>query len=277
MERRGVDNMRRIIDKNEKGFTLAELLIVVAIIAVLVAVSIPIFTSQLEKARAATCMANRRALYGELSASYMTDEGNYKKPDLDKYTCPSKGNITYSEKDGIFTVECSVHTKKWNDNTVPDLYDLIFKDYVGSTVDSTAVKNNNTNADKLEAVKKALAEKGIDLDALGAASWRVTGDAGAQRFEWSTVDISKVNVGQTIPVIRYRFDGTYGKMYSVWLYTVGEGVGGGYNVIKTQGKEIPASASASAADKESIDNIIEIYNKYVSTQKIDNEPIPTIG
>ena len=35
--------------ENKKGFTLAELLIVVAIIAVLVAISIPIFTSQLEK------------------------------------------------------------------------------------------------------------------------------------------------------------------------------------------------------------------------------------
>ena len=47
--------------KNEKGFTLAELLIVVAIIAVLVAVSIPIFTAQLEKAREETDAANWRA------------------------------------------------------------------------------------------------------------------------------------------------------------------------------------------------------------------------
>ena len=41
--------MFKRVKKNKKGFTLAELLIVVAIIAVLVAISIPIFTSQLEK------------------------------------------------------------------------------------------------------------------------------------------------------------------------------------------------------------------------------------
>jgi prepilin-type N-terminal cleavage/methylation domain-containing protein len=45
-----------------RGFTLAELLIVVAIIAVLVAVSIPIFNTQIKKARLATCEANRRSL-----------------------------------------------------------------------------------------------------------------------------------------------------------------------------------------------------------------------
>ena len=39
--------------RGKNGFTLAELLIVVAIIAVLVAISIPIFTSQLKKARLA--------------------------------------------------------------------------------------------------------------------------------------------------------------------------------------------------------------------------------
>ena len=37
--------------KNTKGFTLAEVLIVVSVIAVLVAISIPIFTTQLHKSR----------------------------------------------------------------------------------------------------------------------------------------------------------------------------------------------------------------------------------
>ena len=48
---------------NNKGFTLAELLIVVAIIAVLVAIAIPVFTTQLERSRETTDVANLRAAY----------------------------------------------------------------------------------------------------------------------------------------------------------------------------------------------------------------------
>ena len=58
--------------ENNKCFTLAELLIVVAIIAVLVAISIPIFTSQLEKSREAVDMANLRSAYAECAAEVLT-------------------------------------------------------------------------------------------------------------------------------------------------------------------------------------------------------------
>ena len=61
------------IKKRTKGFTLAELLIVVAIIAVLVAVSIPIFTAQTEKAKAATDMANVRAAKAAAVTDYLTN------------------------------------------------------------------------------------------------------------------------------------------------------------------------------------------------------------
>ena len=57
--------------KNNKGFTLAELLIVVAIIAVLVAIAIPVFTTQLERSREATDMSNIRAAYAEAVADYL--------------------------------------------------------------------------------------------------------------------------------------------------------------------------------------------------------------
>ena len=60
--------------KNKRnGFTLAELLIVVAIIGVLVAVSIPVFSQQLEKSREATDLANVRSAYAELMADVMDD------------------------------------------------------------------------------------------------------------------------------------------------------------------------------------------------------------
>ena len=54
---------------NKKGFTLAELLIVVAIIAVLVAIAIPVFSAQLEKSREATDVANIRSAYAEVVAA----------------------------------------------------------------------------------------------------------------------------------------------------------------------------------------------------------------
>ena len=48
-------------------------MIVVAIIAVLVAISIPVFTSQLEKAREATDLANIRAAYAEVMVKALDD------------------------------------------------------------------------------------------------------------------------------------------------------------------------------------------------------------
>jgi|GEM_PF-3313502 len=72
--------------KRKNGFTLAELLFVVAIIAVLVAIAIPVFTRQLERARETTDLANIRAAYAalldgviagsETSPSYQAD-GSY--------------------------------------------------------------------------------------------------------------------------------------------------------------------------------------------------------
>ena len=62
--------------KNNKGFTLAELLIVVAIIAVLVAIAIPVFTQQLEKSREATDASNIRAAYAEVMTDALVDSKN---------------------------------------------------------------------------------------------------------------------------------------------------------------------------------------------------------
>lgn len=70
--------------KNKKGFTLMEMLIVVAIIAVLVAIAIPVLSNNLHKARVAADWANVRAFYASLQADYlMTGEHVQEYNDLD--------------------------------------------------------------------------------------------------------------------------------------------------------------------------------------------------
>ncbi len=68
--------MKRLLHKRitKKGFTLAELLIVVAILAILVAVSIPIFTAKLADAKKATDEANMRACKALVANAIITGE-----------------------------------------------------------------------------------------------------------------------------------------------------------------------------------------------------------
>lgn len=93
---------------NRKGFTLAELLIVVAIIAVLVAVAIPVFGSQLEKSREAADLANVRAAYAKVLTE--ANMGIYNEPvtvklkqkqyDWQSADVITIGGISHSVKEG---------------------------------------------------------------------------------------------------------------------------------------------------------------------------------
>lgn len=59
--------------QNKKGFTLMEMLIVVAIIAVLVAIAIPVFNGALTKSKEAADVANVRATYAEWQTAMLTE------------------------------------------------------------------------------------------------------------------------------------------------------------------------------------------------------------
>ena len=86
---------------NKKGFTLAELLIVVAIIAILVAIAIPAFSGSLNKAKVAADEANLRAAYAEVMAQYLTEQVSCEKTtQAMQYT----GSVTVQTTNGTSTI-----------------------------------------------------------------------------------------------------------------------------------------------------------------------------
>ena len=121
------DMIKRIREERE-GFTLAELLIVVAIIAVLVAIAIPVFNTQLHKAQDATDEANARSLYADLQADYLASaDKSYDKaswagaPTSGTSITPGNTGNTFTLSDGqVITVKnCTVTPtfvpgKGWN-------------------------------------------------------------------------------------------------------------------------------------------------------------------
>ena len=60
--------------KNKKGFTIVELVIVIAVIAILAAVLIPTFSGVIEKAQKSAAEQNAANLYKEYIASLGADE-----------------------------------------------------------------------------------------------------------------------------------------------------------------------------------------------------------
>ena len=72
---KGTD-MKEMIKKMREergGFTLAELLVVVAIVAVLVAIAVPLFSSSLTSAEDAVKKANERSVKAEVTTGYLAD------------------------------------------------------------------------------------------------------------------------------------------------------------------------------------------------------------
>lgn len=99
--------------QNKNGFTLMEMLIVIAIIAVLIAVAIPVFASQLEKAREATDIANVRSAYAQVSTEALLGDSEatvtvnlkQKQTDWQSVDPVNIGGIVHSKNQG--------DTKNW--------------------------------------------------------------------------------------------------------------------------------------------------------------------
>lgn len=69
------------MERNNNGFTLVELVVVISILGVLIAILAPGYTSKIHKAKVATDWANVKSYYNEIQTDYMfTDKYNPKVP-----------------------------------------------------------------------------------------------------------------------------------------------------------------------------------------------------
>ena len=113
--------------RNQKGFTIMEMLIVVAIIAILVAIAIPTFNNALTKSKEAADVANIRAAYAEVMLDYMMDGKKPTKADVTKKIGTLNDNtalkvedtqITYTAKELKNSADGST-TFKWSLTETP--------------------------------------------------------------------------------------------------------------------------------------------------------------
>ena len=220
--------------KNRRGgFTLMEMLIVVAIIAVLVGVAIPVFSAQLEKTRAGVCMANRRSLQSVLTTAYMSDPDTVPLdadnstiavadyPHNEDYDCPSGGTISaYLDDNSIALVACSKHNQgSLGDKTVIGKLNDVFGSLNVNHIDSGAMERASSWSEEAAAKLK---EQGVELANLNAVSWRYDkGKDGKSFFYWSMEDVKKMTVGGK-PTLTICYNFKSGN-YSIWEAKITEG------------------------------------------------------
>lgn len=146
--------LKKKLGKNG-GFTLVEMLIVVAIIAILIAISIPMFSAALEKTRHAVDDANMRDAISMANIEYLTNQDKYDGSGTDKTfyyqvdesvednggTNAHRGELVDSEDDENYD-EDKVVTSKCTGSGADDCS----ADRVGALLKVTIAKNGDITA-----------------------------------------------------------------------------------------------------------------------------------
>ncbi len=226
--------------RNSRGFTLAELLITVAIIGVLVAISIPVFASQTEKSREATDLSNVRAAYAEVMAEAITENMEYqaktvplkqKQDDWQSADSVTIGGITHAKGEGDTdhwkgipgageTCTVSFDSKRgilfdWTGGSGDGNESgpaINFSEDIHGIVEGTGLltqyktsmfemDSKSPNSGMVPQVEKLLGADSL----LKHGTWAYLGDTRdgfkSTYLFWTSVDTNAVGAGQTIPVI----------------------------------------------------------------------------
>ena len=207
--------------KYRRGFTLIEMVVVIAIIGVLLALAAPMFSSFLESARKTACMANlttttrtlefhavveNQSLTPDTVEKIMTDSmGAESTASGYRGICPSGGFYSIAaEADGGIRVRCSKHgmtaveTINSDTKNILDLLQLSIERYFSSRPGNTL---NSTGPNFGDDIKKHLAESlkiSTDFD---FRIYRVNGD---EYRVYISDPLKDVDVSDQVSVTGYR-------------------------------------------------------------------------
>ncbi|MDO4502520.1 MAG: prepilin-type N-terminal cleavage/methylation domain-containing protein [Coriobacteriia bacterium] len=232
--------------KSTQGFTLAELLIVVAIVMVLVAIAIPVFTAQIERSREATDLANVRSAYAEVKAAVLAQNGEpteilvpleQQEEDWQTEGTLVVGGIQHKQGEGDTVSwkgvpgangQCRVYydpasdvVLEWSGGDATRTYPFnINEDLFGSLNDSGLLGNRLASTSNFEIDSKCpgstlvgpVESKMPANSLLKNGTWAYLGsgsNAAGRYLYWTSVDTNKVGAGKQIPIIIQTGDGKY--------------------------------------------------------------------
>lgn len=123
---------------NKKGFTLAELLIVVAIIAVLTAIAVPLFVSSLDKAEEAVFNSNMDVLRTAGVVKILSDDT------IDTSTLDKTNNVmavtgTFKKENGKWVLQDDVTVAAPAASSAATAESTFTKDWKGGDADSRSL------------------------------------------------------------------------------------------------------------------------------------------